>query len=66
MALKLEENNNNVSAAVMSYNNGQAGAEELFAQGIYETMYSKKVLGFQKALKKLREPLIIEVVDQRY
>ncbi|HAN21191.1 MAG: hypothetical protein A2Y15_07745 [Clostridiales bacterium GWF2_36_10] len=66
MSKKLADNNNNVSAAIMSYNHGQAGAEELFSQGIYQTKYSKKVLGFQKALKKVKEQIIVDIIDKKY
>lgn len=51
---KLEENNNSIPAALMSYNKGQSGAEVYFEQGIYETGYTIKVLGFQEALKNTK------------
>lgn len=54
MSTKLAYNNNSVNAALMSYNKGQAGAEYCFNQGIYETDYTKKVLGFQQAMKQVR------------
>ena len=35
----------------MAYNMGQAAAEELFAQGVYETDYSRRVIGIRWRLE---------------
>lgn len=54
MAEKLIINDNSIPAALMSYNKGQTGAEVYFKQGIYETGYTIKVLGFQEAMKNTK------------
>lgn len=66
MSQKFKENDNDESAALMSYNHGQAGAEVLFARGVDATKYSKKVLGFKNALEKIKKQVIMIGVNHRY
>lgn len=39
------------SGTLVAYNRGQAAAEELFSQGIYETEYSRRVMGIRWRLE---------------
>ena len=37
--------------ALMAYNKGDSGAQRYFNKGIYESSYSRRVLGFAKSMK---------------
>ena len=40
------------SGTLMAYNMGQSAAEALFAQGIYDTDYSRRVMDIQRRLER--------------
>lgn len=40
------------SGALVAYNQGQASAEEMFANGVYETAYSRRVMGIMQRLER--------------